>query len=163
MKKTRRAIILNMIKISLVAASYFVLTVLIAPLSYGEIQIRFAEILLILCVFDKRYAISLIIGCALANIASPFGVIDIIFGTMQTAVAAILIGHLRPVWLSLILATLSMVIIGVEIAYLTDLSMWWLLSLQVMAGEAIVLFVIAYPLSFVLRKSKTFMNIVQLT
>lgn len=163
MKNMRRNIILNMIKLSLVAGSYFVLTILIAPLSYGEIQIRFAEVLLILCVFDKRYGIALIIGCALANIISPFGVIDVVFGTMQTAVAVVLIGYLRPVWLSLIMATFSMVIIGVEIAYMTDINMWWLLSLQVMAGEAIVLFIIAYPLSFVLRKSTVFMNLIKLT
>lgn len=66
---------------ALVAAVYAVLTVGVAPLSYGMIQIRFSEILVLLAFVDKRYAPGLILGCFIANCFSPLGMVDAIFGT----------------------------------------------------------------------------------
>lgn len=163
MNTKRRDQILMIAKLAIVAALYFALTVLIAPLSYGEIQIRFSEVLLILCFFDRRYGIGLVIGCALANLFSPMLWLDVAFGTLQTAIAVVLIGYIRPLFVALLLSIGSMVIIGFEIALVSSLDMWWLYSLQVMAGETIALFAVAYPLSFLLRKSQTFMNIVRLS
>ena len=86
-----------------------------------------------------------------------------VFGTLQTIIAVLLIGYVRPLILSLALTVVSMVIIGLEISIMSDFSMWWLITIQVMAGEAIVLFGIAYPLSFLLKKSKSFMRIIKLS
>lgn len=161
MNLKRKNQILAITKISIVASLYIILTVLIAPLSYNEIQIRFSEVLLLLCFFDKKYGAGIIVGCAIANLFSPI-MLDVLFGTMQTIIAVLLISYLRPLILSLSLSVLSMIIIGVEIAFITSLDMWWLYSLEVMAGEAIVLLLIAYPLSFILKKSETFMKIIKL-
>ncbi len=161
MNLKRKNQILAITKISIVASLYIILTVLIAPLSYNEIQIRFSEVLLLLCFFDKKYGAGIIVGCAIANLFSPI-MLDVLFGTMQTVIAVLLISYLRPLILSLTISVLSMTIIGVEIAFITSLDMWWLYSLEVMAGEAIVLLLIAYPLSFILKKSETFMKIIKL-
>lgn len=161
MNLKRKNQILAITKISIVASLYIILTVLIAPLSYNEIQIRFSEVLLLLCFFDKKYGAGIIVGCAIANLFSPI-MLDVLFGTMQTIIAVLLISYLRPLILSLTLSVLSMIIIGVEIAFITSLDMWWLYSLEVIAGEAIVLLLIAYPLSFILKKSETFMKIIKL-
>lgn len=161
MNTKRKNQILTITKISIVASLYIILTVLIAPLSYNEIQIRFSEVLLLLCFFDKKYSVGIVVGCAIANLFSPI-MLDVVFGTLQTIIAVILISYLRPLILSLILSVFSMVIIGWEIALITNIEMWWLYSLQVMAGEAIVLILIAYPLSFILKKSDTFMKIIKL-
>lgn len=161
MNTKRKNQILKITKISIVASLYIILTVLIAPLSYNEIQIRFSEVLLLLCFFDKKYSVGIVVGCAIANIFSPI-MLDVFFGTLQTIIAVILISYLRPLILSLALSVFSMVIIGWEIALITNIEMWWLYSLQVMAGEAIVLILIAYPLSFILKKSDTFMKIIKL-
>ncbi|KRM36764.1 hypothetical protein FC83_GL002641 [Agrilactobacillus composti DSM 18527 = JCM 14202] len=77
---------LELTKIAVVAALYVAVTLLIAPLSYGAIQLRLAEGFNHLAVFNKRYIIALTIGCALANIVSPLGIIDIIFGSLGTLV-----------------------------------------------------------------------------
>lgn len=53
----------KVIRISLVAALYVALTLALSWISYGEIQFRIAEILVLLCFFRKDYAISMIIGC----------------------------------------------------------------------------------------------------
>lgn len=162
MQKTRKNDIVRITKIGIVAALYFVLTVVIYPLSFGDIQIRFSEILLILCFFDKRYSYSLIIGCFCANLFSPMMLLDIVFGTIQTALACLLISYLRPLIVSLILCVGSMVIIGLELAVTMDMNLLWLYSLQVMIGEAIVLLALAYPLSFLIKKSKVLLDIIDL-
>ncbi len=162
MNNKRKNQIISITKIAIVASLYIVLTILIYPLSFEEIQIRFSEVLLLLCFFDKKYGIGIIVGCAVSNLFSPIP-LDILFGTIQSIVAVALICYLRPLILSLILSVLSMVIIGLEIAIISSFNMWWLITIQVMAGEAIVLLGIAYPLSFLLKRSKSFMKIIKLS
>ncbi|MGL5296372.1 MAG: QueT transporter family protein [Culicoidibacterales bacterium] len=70
-----------------VAALYVVLTVIIAPLSYGPLQFRVSEILVTLIMFDLGFSWPILIGTALANFFSPLGMIDVIFGTVATLVA----------------------------------------------------------------------------
>jgi len=162
MNNKRKEQIISITKIAIVAALYIVLTVLIYPLSFNEIQVRFSEVLLLLCFFDKKYGIGIVVGCAVSNLFSPIP-LDVLFGTVQTIVAVVLIGYLRPLILSLILTILSMVIVGLEIAVISSFDMWWLITIQVMTGEAIVLLGIVYPLSFLLKRSKSFMKIIKLS
>lgn len=162
MNNKRKEQIISITKIAIVAALYIVLTVLLYLLSFNEIQVRFSEVLLLLCFFDKKYGIGIVVGCAVSNLFSPIP-LDVLFGTVQTIVAVVLIGYLRPLILSLILTILSMVIVGLEIAVISSFDMWWLITIQVMAGEAIVLLGIVYPLSFLLKRSKSFMKIIKLS
>ena len=74
---------------ALVAAIYAVLTLAIAPLSFGMVQVRFSEMLVLLAFIDRHYAPGLILGCFIANCFSPFGIMDIVFGTTCTAMAMI--------------------------------------------------------------------------
>lgn len=162
MNTKRKSQILSITKIAIVAALYVVLTVLIYPLSFNEIQIRFSEVLLLLCFFDRKYGVGIVVGCAISNLFSPIP-LDVLFGTLQTIIAVLLIGYLRPLLLSLALTVISMVVIGLEIAVISSFDMWWLITLEVMAGEAIVLFGIVYPLSFLLKRSKSFMRVIRLS
>lgn len=72
---------------ALVTAVYVVMTLGIAPLSFGLVQIRFSEMLMLLAFIDKRYAPGLVLGCFIANCFSPFGMMDVVFGTSCTAAA----------------------------------------------------------------------------
>ena len=72
---------------AMVAAIYAVLTMAIAPLSFGLVQMRFSEMLMLLAFIDKKYAPGLILGCFIANCFSPFGLMDVVFGTSCTAAA----------------------------------------------------------------------------
>ena len=71
-------------KMALVTALYVVVTVLLAPLSFGPIQLRLAELFNYLGVFNKRYIWSITLGVAIANTASPLGIIDIVIGSAGT-------------------------------------------------------------------------------
>lgn len=60
----------------LIAAAYVVLTTALAPLSFGPLQFRAATLLAPIVLLDRRYAVGLAIGLAMANIMSPFGWYD---------------------------------------------------------------------------------------
>lgn len=58
-------------------------------LSYGPVQLRFAEALTILPIFSSAAIPGLTIGCFISNLISPFGILDIVLGTIATFLAAI--------------------------------------------------------------------------
>ena len=64
---------------AIVGAAYAVLTMALAPISYGAIQLRISEVLCILPYFMPCTAWGLFIGCAAANLLTG-NVFDIIFG-----------------------------------------------------------------------------------
>lgn len=70
-----------------VIAALYAATTMINPLSYGPIQFRISEVFCILPFFSPVYAVGLAIGCLIANIIGPYGIIDIVFGTLATVLA----------------------------------------------------------------------------
>ena len=64
MKKEKN---LWMARIAIVAALYVVLTLISYPFSYGMIQFRISEALMLLCCYDKRYTWSMVIGCIVSK------------------------------------------------------------------------------------------------
>ena len=69
---------------ALLAAVYAALTLGLAPLSYGPIQIRFSECLTLLAFYNPKWIPGLTAGCFLANLGSPFGLPDMLLGTLAT-------------------------------------------------------------------------------
>ena len=59
-------------------------------ISYGPIQCRFAEALCVLPFLFPETAWGLGVGCLIANILSPYGLLDIIIGSLTTLAAALL-------------------------------------------------------------------------
>lgn len=77
--------------VGLVAAVYAVVTLALSFISYGPIQFRVSEILMFLPLLGKEYIVALTLGCLLANLIGPYGVPDIVFGTLATLISAILV------------------------------------------------------------------------
>ena len=75
-----------------IAALYAVLAYFasIFGVAYGPIQCRFSEALCVLPFLFPAAAPGLALGCLLTNILSPYGPIDMIVGTLATAIAAFL-------------------------------------------------------------------------
>lgn len=84
--KTRKVAI-----VGIVAAIYASITLVFSFISYASIQFRISEILMFLPVLGKEYIIALTLGCFLANVIGPYGVPDIIFGTLATLISAYLV------------------------------------------------------------------------
>lgn len=115
--------------ICMIAAIYAGLTVVLAPISYGPIQVRISEVLTLLPIFYYPAMYGVILGCFLANLIGFFMgttfVIDIIFGTLATAIAAYVTYKCRDIRFKNIpfISILSPVvfnglIIGLELAYM---------------------------------------------
>lgn len=73
----------------MIAAIYVVLTVVFAPFSFGEVQVRVAEALTILPFFTPAAIPGLFIGCLIGNVLGGALLPDIIFGSLATLVGAV--------------------------------------------------------------------------
>lgn len=80
---------------AVIGAIYVVLTILFAPLSFGQVQIRFSEALTILPCFTPAAIPGLFIGCIIANILGGAIPLDIIFGSVATLIGAVFTYRLR--------------------------------------------------------------------
>lgn len=86
---------LFLVQAAAIGAVYVVLTLIFAPFSFGEIQIRISEALTILPYFTPAAIPGLFVGCIIANLfggAIPF---DIIFGSIATLIGATFTYQLR--------------------------------------------------------------------
>ena len=159
MEKSRKDIILEISINALIAAAYVVFTVLISPLSYGAIQFRISEILVLFCFFNKRYGIGLTLGCLIANLFSPTATLDVIFGTVATALACLCIMFSKH----LIVAALFPVIfngfiIALELTFFGE--PYWLSVATISLGELAVM-VVAYIFFTNIRQSKGFLKAIK--
>lgn len=92
---------------ALIAAFYILATTMLAPISYGAVQFRLAEMLMLLPFYNKRYSAGIAIGCLIANMFSPLGIIDVVIGTFSTVLVLIIYTKLKYVWQAVIVTTLS--------------------------------------------------------
>lgn len=136
--------LIGLTKAAMVAALYAALTLLLSPLSYGSMQIRLSEIFNNLAVFNKRYIWALTIGCAIANINSPLGIVDIIFGSLgtllMTSLSYFLSRHVKSTWgklaVAVIVCTLMTWTVALEL-HLVNHIPFWPTYLAVAIGEFI--------------------------
>ncbi|MGN0648749.1 MAG: QueT transporter family protein [Oscillospiraceae bacterium] len=139
-------------QVGLVAAVYAALTVLLAPFSYGAVQVRIAEALMLLCCCRKRWCIALSIGCLIANLFSGMPT-DILFGTLATVIAAVLMYRIRkPVIAAFVPAVVNGLIVGAQLCLLYEMP-FALAFLGVAAGEVIAVVLIGLPLYYGVMRS----------
>ena len=123
----------------LVAALYAALTLALAPISYGPVQIRISEFMTLLAFWDRKYIPGLVLGCFLANIGSPFGVTDMIVGTFATFLAVYGMKYCPNLFTASLLPALTNgVIIGLELYYLAALPPsvpLWMFMVYIALGE----------------------------
>ena len=93
---------LFLVQAAAIGAIYVVITLLFAPLSFGEVQIRFSEALTILPYFTPAAIPGLFVGCLVSNILGGCIPADIIFGSLATLIGAVFTYKLRSVskWLA---------------------------------------------------------------
>ena len=88
-------------KVSMIAAVYTVLTLVLAPISYGNLQIRVSEALTMLPLIYQPSIYGVTLGCFLSNLigamsgVNPTGYIDAVVGTAATFFAAYCTWKLR--------------------------------------------------------------------
>ena len=73
---------------AVIAALYAAMTLLLAPISYGPIQLRLSEAMTLLPILLPQAVPGLFVGCLIANLYTGM-LTDIIFGSLATLLAAI--------------------------------------------------------------------------
>lgn len=153
---------------AVVAAVYAGLTMFLAPISYGPIQLRISEALCILPFFFPSSTWGLFVGCILANLLSAYGIIDVAFGSMATLFAALTtmtIGKHSRGKSAAALACLPPVVfnaifVGAAIAIATTDTAFhqsFLINcLQVGGSELVVMYLLGFPLALYLPKIEIF-------
>jgi len=172
MKKSTstRSKLMFLVQAAVIAALYAALA-LAVPL-YGNLQFRVSEALTLLPVLTPAAIPGLAIGCLIANLGSPFGLIDIVFGTLASLLAALCAYWLRkvqffklPLLSALMPALFNGLIIGAVIALMVtgalDFGAFTLANMLVFGGqvalsELIICFALGLPLIVLLRKTPMF-------
>ena len=77
-------------KMAVVTGLYVAVTIVLSVVSFGAIQFRIAEMFNYLPLFNKRYTVAVTLGVAIANLASPLGIVDVLFGSISTLIVLLI-------------------------------------------------------------------------
>ena len=121
---------------AVIAALYAATTLLLPAISYGALQCRISEALTLLPILMPQAIPGLFVGCIIANLLSPVGIVDILFGSLATLIAAVGTWHFRQNRLMAAACPVlaNSVIVGWMLSYFYGLPLW-LTMLQVALGE----------------------------
>ena len=86
----------RLVRCAVIAAVYVVVCLVLAPFSYGAVQVRVAEALCLLPVFGAEYIVGVTLGCFLANLLGST-IVDVVFGTLATLLACLVTYKLRDI------------------------------------------------------------------
>ena len=159
-------------KIAMIAAIYTVVSLVLAPFSYVNIQVRIAEALTILPLIYRPSIAGVTLGCFLTNLigammgVNPTGMIDAVVGTAATLFAAILTYQLRdrkiagiPVLSLMMPVIFNFFFVGMELSVLYFEGNVWLglliMGTEVAIGELISV-IIGYFLVKALDRTEIF-------
>lgn len=148
-----------MARIAIIAALYVVLTFVSYPFSYGVIQFRISEALMVLCFYDRKYVWALTIGCVVTNFFS-FSLVDCIVGTLATLIAGLTMLFIKKKWLSLFAPVVfNGIIVGLELYFYYKSPL--LISMgSVALGELVVMFFLGSILFYYIENNKTLMEVI---
>lgn len=141
---------------AVIAALYFALSTALSAIAFGPIQFRISEILALLPIIFPEAIVGLSVGCFFTNFFfSPFGIFDMLLGTLATLLGAIgtYLLRKRP-----LLATLPPIIANTllipVIFLLNDAStVYYISMLEIFATQIITCGVLGLPFTSALKKA----------
>jgi len=148
---------------ALVGALYVMLSYFsnIFGLTFGYVQCRFSEALTVLPFLCPLTTWGLFVGCILTNILSPYGMLDLIFGSLATMLAGVLTARCKNKWLAPLPPVIcNGVIVGALISFQETgftaafLRAFAFNAVTVGAGEAVACYILGMPLLAALTKAR---------
>lgn len=155
---------LYLVRTAVIAALYFVLTIVAAPIAYGPLQFRIGEALTLLPIIFPSAVPGLALGCFLANIFSPYAWADMVFGTLATLSASLitnaignalrqkslvirgLVGAIPPILINAFALSLIWVLLEVDFAY-------WINFGQIVATQTGTILIVGLPLMLAIART----------
>lgn len=144
----------GLVKTAIVAALYGVITWSISFLSFGPIQLRITEVMVLLAFIDSAYIPGLILGCVIANLFSPFGIVDVIIGSAASFIGIYAVSKTKNLFLATLWPAIANgLIIGAELYYIAKIP-FFIAAGEVALGEFLVVTCMGYPLfKYILRNN----------
>ncbi|MDY0214565.1 MAG: QueT transporter family protein [Bacilli bacterium] len=147
---------------ALVAALYYIITILLAGAAFNDIQFRIAEVFIFLVFFRKDFIIGVTLGCLLANFHSPLWPWDPIFGTLATLLSAVFVAYSKNMVMGIIYPTIiNALVVGTMLHFVLEAPLLPTIGL-VAIGEAAVL-ILGYMLFKLLSNKPAFLNLIMAT
>lgn len=155
---------LYLVRTAVIAALYFVLTIVAAPIAYGPLQFRIGEALTLLPIIFPSAVPGLALGCFLANIFSPYAWADMVFGTLATLSASLitnaignalrqkslvirgLVGAIPAILINAFALPLIWVLLEVDFAY-------WINFGQIVATQTGTILIVGLPLMLAIART----------
>ena len=144
-----------------IAALYVLFTMPLAQFAFGPIQFRPSEALTVLPILFPEAVPAVFIGVLISNTISQFGIIDIVFGSLITLVAALVTRWTRKTiiaWLSPVV--FNAIFVSMYVAWFIAEEWWtqayWVAYAQTAVSigisQALVVFLLGLPLIAFIRK-----------
>lgn len=148
---------------AMIATIYVALVYAFQFISFGQVQFRIAEALLVLVFFNPKHMIGITIGTFIANfLLSTLGILDPIVGTLATVIAlSLMVAFKQKPLLALIFPVIvNAFIVAAMLNYLLDLP--YLMTVGWVAlGEATVVYAVGYPLYRLLQHNTHFKELME--
>ncbi len=159
----------SFVKVALIAALYSTVSLVLAPFSFGNIQVRVAEGLTLLPLLSPLPILGLTLGCFITNFigvvmgVNILGMMDVFIGTIATLIAAVLTYYFRnvkikgfPLLSTLMPIVINAIIIGAELAYVFapefTFTYFLIFALEVGIGQTIAVYLVGLPILNALKK-----------
>ena len=141
------------VRSAVIAALYAALTLALYPISFGAVQFRVSEALTLLPIVMPEAIPGLFVGCLVSNLIGSATPWDIIFGSLETLIAAILTYATRR---NKILAAFwpvlcNTVIVGLVLALTLDLPVFLTMG-EVGLGELAVVYTVGMAMLAALKR-----------
>jgi len=146
------------IRAAMIGAIYVVLTLLFAPISYGMIQVRVSEMLMVLPYFTGAAVPGLFVGCMIANIFGGHGMLDIVFGSLATLISAHVVTKIENKYLvPLPPVIINALIVGKILSVVLEMP-FYLTATWVGVGQVVACYGLGLPLLLYLEKRRYIFN-----
>lgn len=152
-------------QVGIIAGLYAALTVALAPISYGPIQVRISEALTVLPYLTPAAIPGLFIGCLTANAYGGLGLPDIVGGSLCTLLAAILTYLLSKTKKPILAPVPPIVVNALGVSFYLHLLFhlpYWVTVAYIALGEIAACFVLGYPLLLLLLKRDRLLELFRL-
>ncbi len=139
---------------AMIGAIYALLTIIFAPISYGMVQVRISEMLMVLPFFTTAAIPGLFVGCIIANIFGGFGILDIVFGSLATLISAYIVSKIRNKYLVPMPPIIINAIIVGEVLHQVLGLPFYLTATWVGIGQTIACYGLGLPLLLFLERHR---------
>ncbi|SHH52151.1 QueT transporter family protein [Virgibacillus chiguensis] len=120
-------------KIAIISSLYVIVTISLAPISFGALQFRLSEMFNFLALYHKRYVIAVTFGVVIANFMSPTWFLDVPIGSISTFLVLIFCRHVTQqmkndilkIATTTIIFAVSMFTIAAQLTLLFDLPFFY--------------------------------------